>query len=61
MEPRSSGVVDAIEEAGEDLGAVVVAVVDGVVVLASEDLDELGSGVVEAAAFADGLELAVEG
>jgi hypothetical protein len=39
----------------------VVAVVDGVVVLASEDLDELGSGVVEAASFADGLELAVEG
>src|SRR5918995_4911408 len=53
--------VDAVEELGEDVGAVVVAVVDGVVVLASEDLDELGSGVVEAAAFADGLELAVEG
>lgn len=36
--------LDAVEEMGEDLGAVVVAVVDGVVMLASEDLDELGAG-----------------
>jgi hypothetical protein len=35
-------------------------VLGGVVALMSEDLDDLGSGLEEAAAFADGLEPAVE-
>lgn len=60
MEARSWAGVVVVEELCEDVGPVVVAVIDGVVVLASEDLDELGAGVVDAAAFADGLELAVE-
>jgi hypothetical protein len=53
-------VVDAVEEAVEESGAVVLVAVEGVVSLASQDRDELGSGVEESASFADGLEVAVE-
>lgn len=53
-------VVDAVEQAREDLGSVVSVSFGGVVSLASRDRDELGAGVEEAASFADGLEVAVE-
>ena len=60
MEHVGRLVVDAVEEAVEELGAVVLVAVEGVVALASQDRDELGSGVEEPASFADRLEAAVE-
>jgi hypothetical protein len=54
------GVVDRLDELVVELGAGRVGVGEGVVALAAEDGDELGSGLIEAAAFADGLEPAVE-
>ena len=53
-------VVDDADELVVELGAREVGVVGGVVALAAEDGDELGSGLEEAAAFADGVEPAVE-
>ena len=53
-------VVDAVEEGGEDGCSVWLVVLGGVVSLLDEDGDELGCGVEEAAAFADGFEVAVE-
>ena len=54
------GVVDDVDEVVVEPGAGGVGVGGGVVALAAQDGDELGSGLVEAAAFADGLEAAVE-
>jgi len=53
-------VVDAVDEAGEELGTVVLVSFFGVVALTLQDRDELGSGVEEPASFADRLEVAVE-
>jgi len=60
MEARSLVVVDGVEQPGEELGAVVLMVVGGVVALLAEDGHELRSGLEEPAAFADALEGAVE-
>ena len=54
------GVVDDADEFVVEVGADGVGVGGGVVALAAQDGDELGAGLVEAAAFADGLEAAVE-
>src|SRR3954453_14834694 len=54
------GVVDDVQQAVVEVGADGVGVGGGVVSLAAQDGDELGAGVVEAAAFADRLEAAVE-
>ena len=53
-------VVDDVDELVVELGACGVVVAVGVVALAAEDVEEGGAGFVEAAAFADGLEAAVE-
>ena len=53
-------VVDDSDELVVERGASHVGVGNGVVALATEDGDELRTGFVEAAAFADGLESAVE-
>jgi hypothetical protein len=45
MEPRSWAAVDVVEEFGEELSAVVLVVVGGVVALLAEDGHELRSGV----------------
>jgi hypothetical protein len=60
MEPRSRVAVDAVEEFGEELSAVVLVVVGGVVALLAKDGHELRSGLEKPAAFADALEGAVE-
>ena len=54
------GVVDDVDQLVVEAGAGGVGVGGGVVALAAQDGDELGAGLVEAAAFADGLEAAVE-
>ena len=54
------GVVDDVDELVVELGAGGVVVGGGVVALAAQDGDELGTGLEEAAAFADGVEAAVE-
>ena len=54
------GFVDDVDEAVVEVGADGVGVGGGVVALAAQDGDELGAGFVEAAAFADGLEAAVQ-
>jgi hypothetical protein len=61
MEPRSWVVVDAFEDFGEQLSGVGLVVVGGVIVLTAEDGEELRAGLEEAAAFADGLEVAAVG
>src|SRR5215213_5729445 len=55
-----AGVVDDVDQLVVEPGARRVGVGGGVVALAAQDGDELGTGLVEAAAFADGLEAAVE-
>jgi hypothetical protein len=67
MEPHSGPAVDVLDEALEQLGSVFLAVSDGflavsdgVVSLASQDGEELGSGLEEPAALTDRLEGAVE-
>jgi len=60
MEPHSAVSVDLLEEALEELSPVLLAVVDGVFALAPQDGQELGPGLEKAAAFADGLEGAIE-
>ena len=52
--------VDLLDEAREELNPVLLAVVDGVVSLATQDGQELGPGLEEAATLADRLEGAVE-
>ena len=59
-ESVDSAVVDDSDEVVVERGANHVGVGNGVVALASEDGDELRTGFVEATAFADGLESAVE-
>ena len=53
-------VVDAGQEPGEQVGAVGLVVVGGVVALALQDGPELDAGLEEGAGFADGFEGAVE-
>ncbi len=59
MGPRLALGVDGGEKIGEQGGAIGLVVVGCVVALAVQDGDELRAGLEEAAAFADGLELAV--
>ena len=56
----SGGVVEVVDEAGEEVGPVGLVVLAGVVALAGEDGDELGAGLEEAASFADRFVGAVE-
>ena len=60
IEARSVGVVEVVEQIREEICAVGLLAFDGVVALAGQDRDELGSGVEEAAAFADRFVGAVE-
>ena len=60
MEAHSALSVDLLEEAIEELHPVLLAVADGVVSLAAQDGEELGSGLEEATALTDRLEGAVE-
>ena len=60
MEAHSASTVDLFNEAFEELNPVLLAEADGVVSLAPEDGQELGPGLEEPAALADGLEAAVE-
>src|ERR687897_3532717 len=52
---------DGFEDFGEQLSGVGLVVVGGVIVLTAEDGEELRAGLEEAAAFADGLEVAAVG
>ena len=52
--------VDLLDEALEEFEPVFLAAADGIVSLAAQDGDELGTGLEEAAAFAHRLEGAVE-
>jgi len=58
--PLVVGVIDDVDQLVVEPGSSVVGVGGGVVALAAQDGDERRSGLVEAAAFADGLEAAVE-
>ena len=60
IQAGSVGFVEVVEQVGEEGGPVVLVSVVGVVALAGEDRDELGSGVEEAAAFANRFVDAVE-
>ena len=61
IEAGSAGVVQVVEEVGEESGSFGLVVVGGVVALADEDGHELGAGLEEATAFADRFVDAVEG
>ena len=60
IEAHSGLRVDVVDEALEELSPVLLTVADGVISLAAKDGQELGTGLEEAAPFADGLEVAVE-
>jgi hypothetical protein len=60
IDAHSVSGVDAVDEAVEELGPVLLTVVDGVISLAAKDGQELGTGLEEATPFTDGLEVAVE-
>ena len=60
MEPCSGGVVELVDDVAEEVGSLWLVVLGGVVALAGEDGDELGSGLEEAAAFAHGFVDTVE-
>ena len=51
IESCLGGFVEVREDVGEEFGALRLVVVGGVVALAYEDGDELGSGLEEAASF----------
>ena len=60
IEAHSGPRVDVVDEALEELSPVILTVTDGVISLAAKDGQKLGTGLEEAAPFADRLELAVE-
>ena len=60
MEAHSAVFVDLLQETLEELHPVFLSVAIGVVSLPAQDREELGTGLEEAAAFADRLEGAVE-
>ncbi len=60
MEAHSLGVGDSFDEAVEELTAVALTALVGVLALALQDGDELGTGLEESAALTDALEGAVE-
>ena len=60
MEPHSRPAVDVLDEALEELCPILLTVADGVVSLAAQDGEELGTGFEEATALTDRLEGAVE-
>ena len=60
MEAHSLGVGDSFDEAVEEVGAVALTALVGVLALALQDGEELRAGLEEATAFADALEGAVE-
>ena len=57
IEAHSGPGVDVVDEALEELSSVLLTVADGVISLAAKDGQELGTGLEEAAPFADGLEV----
>jgi hypothetical protein len=60
MEPHSRGVGDSVDKAVEEVGALVLTALFGVVALSFEDGEELRSGLEEAASVAHTLEGTVD-